>query len=160
MLLVNTLDTCGNSTTNKGFLCGFVMEDLLPVTELWDVPGRVRSSSRGEGLNYSWKALRNASFWQIHSVEKRSAKQRPCWILKVDLILCVMQMFPTTVHQHVLHIFGPQNDTLVCVFHLSKILILHCAMRRFVLLKDNVKKKWSNLLNRILKWWVGSLFLL
>lgn len=156
MLLVNTLDACGNSTTNKGYLYGFVIQDLLPVTELWDVLGRVRSSSRGEGLCYSWKAL----FWQIHSAEKRSPKQRACWILKVDLIPRAMQMFPTTVHQHVLHIFSTQNAPLICVFHLSKILVLQCAMRRFVLLKDNVKKKWSNLLTCILKWRVGSLTLL
>lgn len=94
----------------------FVMEDLLPVTGLWDVAGRVRSSRRGEGLSYSWKALRNASSWQIRSAEKRKAKQRPCRVLRRGPhSLCDVDVS----HKSAPSCFGhlsPQNGTHVCFF--------------------------------------------
>lgn len=122
--LVNTLDACGNSTANKGRLYGFVMEDLLPVTELWDIPGRVRSSSRGESLNYSWKVLRNpfGKYIQLRK-EKQNRDLMDPWSGLYSL--CYVSQ---GVHQHILHIFSPQIGALV--FHLCTVLVLYYAMRK------------------------------
>lgn len=118
VMLVNTLNACGKSTANKGHLHGFVMEDLLRVTVLWDIPGRLRSSSRGEGLNYSSKALRNPfrKYIQLRK-EKQNRDLMDPWSGLYSLC-CASQ----GVHWHVLHHISPQTGALV--FHLSKVLSL------------------------------------
>lgn len=76
------------------------------------------------GENYSWKALSNpfGKYIQLRK-EKQNRDVMDPWSGLYS------QCYASQgVHQHILHIFSPQIGALVC--HLSKVLVLHYAMRK------------------------------